>query len=96
MGRKQQALGLDRLPLSNGGLAAWAFRTGEPYRTGHAELDPEELRAVVEELGVRSELLVPLACAAGRRACSRWCRPSPTASTTRTPRSPRRPRAGWG
>jgi two-component system, OmpR family, sensor kinase len=66
MGRKQQALGLDRLPLSSGGLCARVFRTGEPYRTGHADMDPEELRAVVEELGVRSELLMPLGGAAGR------------------------------
>jgi DNA-binding CsgD family transcriptional regulator len=67
MGRKQQALGLDRLALVNGGLAVRVFRTGEPYRTGHADMDPEERRAVVEELGVRSELVVPLAWGGERR-----------------------------
>lgn len=67
MGRKQQALGLDRLPLSVGGLAARTFQTGEPIRTGHAEMDPGELRAIVEDLGVRSELLVPLTCSGTRR-----------------------------
>ena len=54
LGRRQRALGLDRLPLSNGGRAAWVFRTGEPYMTGHADQDPEELRGIVEGLGVRS------------------------------------------
>src|SRR3954452_13781432 len=37
MGETQRALGLNRLPLSNGGRAAWSFRTGEPYVTGHAD-----------------------------------------------------------
>jgi two-component system OmpR family sensor kinase len=67
MGRRQQALGLDRLPLSNGGLTVRVFQSGEPHRTGHADMDPEELRAIVEELGVRSELLVPLSCVTGHR-----------------------------
>jgi two-component system, OmpR family, sensor kinase len=67
MGHKQRALGLDRLPLSDGGLAAQVFRTGAPYRTGHAEMDPAERRAVVEELGVRSSVTVPLTCAGGVR-----------------------------
>jgi DNA-binding CsgD family transcriptional regulator len=67
MGRKQQALGLDRLALANGGLAVKVFRTGEAYATGHAETDPEERRSVVEDLGVRSELVVPLAWGGERR-----------------------------
>jgi two-component system OmpR family sensor kinase len=64
MGKKQQALGLDRLPVSLGGLAARVFTSGQPCYTGHAEDEPDELRPIVEQLGVRSELLVPLA---GRR-----------------------------
>jgi two-component system, OmpR family, sensor kinase len=60
LGQKQQALGLDRLPLSVGGLAVHCFRTAEPYQTADAERDPNELRAIVEDLGVHSELLVPL------------------------------------
>jgi DNA-binding CsgD family transcriptional regulator len=67
MGRKQQALGLDRLALSNGGLAVEAFRSGRTYSTGHAELDPAERRSVVEGLGVRSEINVPLTCAGRTR-----------------------------
>ena len=67
MGRRQQALGLDRLALVDGGLAVRTFRTGEPYRTGDAAAEPDERRAVVEELGVRSELLVPLSWGGERR-----------------------------
>jgi two-component system OmpR family sensor kinase len=67
MGRRQAALGLDQLPLCNGGLCARVFRTGEPVRTGHADMDPEELRSVVAELGVRSEMLAPLPSGGARR-----------------------------
>ena len=54
LGRRQRALGLDRLPLVNGGRAVAAFRTGVPHLTGSAGLDPEELRGLVVGLGVRS------------------------------------------
>lgn len=60
MGDRQRALGLDRLPLSNGGRAAWSFRTGEPYVTGRADEDPEELRGIVEALDVRSVANYPV------------------------------------
>ena len=67
MGHRKQGLGLDRLAVGNGGLAVRVFRSGETLQTGRADTDREELRGVVEELGVRSALLVPLAGAAGRR-----------------------------
>jgi DNA-binding CsgD family transcriptional regulator len=60
MGVRQQALGLDVLPLANGGRSAWVFETGTPYMTGHADEDPEELRGVVEGLGIRSVVDLPL------------------------------------
>src|SRR5215210_679061 len=60
MGRRQHALGLNRQPLSNDGPAATVFRTGESRVTGAADRDPDELRGVVEALGVRSEIDVPL------------------------------------
>src|SRR5919107_6394944 len=53
MGRRQRELGLDRLALANGGRSVGAFRTGEPRVTGRADEDPEELRGIVEGLGVR-------------------------------------------
>ena len=63
MGHRQHALGLDRLPLSNGGSAARVFTSGENYLTGHAEDDPDELPGVVHALGVRSTIATPLSVA---------------------------------
>jgi signal transduction histidine kinase len=60
MGRRQAALGLDRLPLGNGGCAAEVFHRGVPYRSGHVAQDPEELRDIKEALGVQSALMVAL------------------------------------
>lgn len=67
LARRQQALGLDRQPLANGGRAAQVFRSGEPFRTGHSEHDPEELPGLSGALGIRSIVLVPLAVAGLRR-----------------------------
>jgi DNA-binding CsgD family transcriptional regulator len=67
MGRRQHELGLDRLPLSNGGRAADVFRTGEPYASGRVDEDPGELRGIVEGLGVRSVLDYPLEVGGERR-----------------------------
>jgi len=67
MGERQRALGLNRLPLSNGGRAAWCFRTGEAYLTGHADEDTAELRGVVEQLRVRSMMNYPIEVDGERR-----------------------------
>ena len=67
MGERQHALGLDVVPLANGGRVAWAFETGTPYLTGRADEDPEELRGVVEGLGVRSVVNLPLEVDGQRR-----------------------------
>ncbi|WP_244224994.1 GAF domain-containing sensor histidine kinase [Corallococcus sicarius] len=60
MGRLQQALGLDRMPLANGGRAVQAYETEKPFMTGRQEEDPEELPGIKFRLGVRSSLMVPL------------------------------------
>ena len=60
LGERQRALGMDVLPLANGGRAAWAFREGVPYTTGRADEDPEELRGLVQGLGIRSVMNHPL------------------------------------
>src|SRR5689334_18656285 len=60
MGAKQQALGLDRLPVAQGGRAVHVYQTGESYRSGHVHLDPAELPGMKEDLGIKSEILVPL------------------------------------
>ena len=43
------------------------FRSGEAYHTGRADEDPEQLRGLVEGLGVRSEIAVPLKIRGERR-----------------------------
>jgi two-component system, OmpR family, sensor kinase len=67
LGARQKALGLDVLPLANGGRLAVSFSAGTPYRTGRADLDELELVGIVRDLGVRSELSVPLEFGLGRR-----------------------------
>jgi DNA-binding CsgD family transcriptional regulator len=67
MGERQHALGLNRLAVSNGGRAGWAFRTGEVHLTGRADEDPEELRGVVDGLGIRSAANLPIVIEGERR-----------------------------
>ncbi|HET9958611.1 MAG TPA: GAF domain-containing sensor histidine kinase [Polyangiaceae bacterium] len=67
MGVRQQALGLDILPLANGGWAVHTFRTGKAHLVGNAEEDGEELTGIVRDLGVRSEINAPLLVSDRRR-----------------------------
>jgi len=67
MGRRQHRMGLNRLPLANGGRTAVVYETGVSYRTGHAEEDPDELRGVVHGLGVRSALVARIEVGGDRR-----------------------------
>ena len=67
LGARQQALGLDVLPLANGGRLAQTFETGASFLTGRADLDEEELVGIVRDLGVRSELNVSLDIGGTRR-----------------------------
>lgn len=67
LGERQRELGLDVLPLANGGRAAWVFLHGVSFITGHSEDDPEELAAVKRDLGVRSSVMVPLLSDTRRR-----------------------------
>jgi GAF domain-containing protein len=62
---------LHRLPVSNGGRAGWTFRTGKPYATGHADEDPDELRGIVEGLGIRSVVNHPIEVDGERRGVLR-------------------------
>jgi hypothetical protein len=71
MGERQHALGLNRLPLTNGGRAADVFQSGEPYRNGHLESDLAELRGIREGLGVRSCVTVPMVIDEVRRGVVR-------------------------
>jgi DNA-binding CsgD family transcriptional regulator len=60
MGRRQIALGLNRLPLADGGRAATVYRTGEPHVDGHVDQDSVEVEGIKKCLGVRSAILTPL------------------------------------
>lgn len=60
MGRRQHAIGLNRLPLANGGREVEVYLTGQRYATGHADQDPGQLRGMIEGLGIRSAIIVPL------------------------------------
>jgi signal transduction histidine kinase len=60
MGHRQHALGLQRLPLANGGRAARVFETGVSFRSGRMDEDPEELPGLVHGLGIRSEIIAPV------------------------------------
>jgi two-component system OmpR family sensor kinase len=63
----QRQLGLDVLPLSNGGRVVHVYNTGETFVTGNLQDDPEELRGVKEGLAIRSKVGVPLDVGGERR-----------------------------
>ncbi len=56
---RERAIGLDRLPLINGGWLAKVFETGVPYLTGRADDDARALPGFTKGLGVRSMMIVP-------------------------------------
>jgi DNA-binding CsgD family transcriptional regulator len=68
LGRLQQELGLDRLPLSRGGRVAKVFQSGSSYLNGHLDGDPEERADIPQRLGVHSEMIVAVDLAGGERA----------------------------
>jgi len=63
----QKRLGLDVLPVSNGGRVVYVYETGETFVTGRLDQDPEELRGVKQGLKIMSKLGVPLTVAGHRR-----------------------------
>ena len=63
----QRKLGLDMLPVSNGGRVVFVYQTGQTFVTGRLDEDPEELKGIKEGLKIRSKLGVPLAVAGHRR-----------------------------
>ncbi|GHO80887.1 hypothetical protein KSD_86580 [Ktedonobacter sp. SOSP1-85] len=56
MGRKQRSIGMDRLPLANGGRTVEVFLTGTPFIAHHTDQDPEELVGLKTGLGVKSQM----------------------------------------
>ena len=67
MGRREHELGLDRLPMAEGGQTVAAFQTGRSHLARHSDLEGGEPRRLIDELGVRSSINVPLDVAGERR-----------------------------
>ncbi len=67
MAHHQQALGLDRLAISEGGRVVEVFQTGNRYYTGHAEHDPQIRAGFTRDLGIRSLAVVPFTVDGRRR-----------------------------
>lgn len=63
----QKKMGLDALPIANGGRAVHVFQTGQTFATGRLDEDPEELRGVKVGLEVKSTIGVPLEVGGRRR-----------------------------
>src|SRR5438874_1947503 len=77
LGRRQHAIGLDRLPLANGGRIVRVFQEGAADRSGRLDRDPDELPGIVEGLGVRSSICVPLLVAGEKRGALLACSARP-------------------
>jgi DNA-binding CsgD family transcriptional regulator len=77
MGRRQRALGLDRLPLANGGRSVKVYQTDSSFVTGQADKDPEELAGIIDGLGVRSQVICPLKVAGTLRGAFQACSAKP-------------------
>jgi len=69
MAHQERALGLDRLPLANGGRVVEVYQTGHPYLNGQVDQDPLVLPDFREALGIRSMVVAPLAVNGARRGC---------------------------
>jgi two-component system OmpR family sensor kinase len=67
MSRRELAIGMNRLPVANGGLTVSVFQTGRSYVDGRADKNPEELRGIREGLAVRSSMAAPLEMGDDRR-----------------------------
>lgn len=63
----QKKLGLDMLPVSNGGRVVFVYQTGQTFVSGRLDEDPEELRGVKQGLKIRSKVGVPLSVGGHRR-----------------------------
>lgn len=81
LSRLELALGLDRLPIANGGRTVEVFQTGTPYLNGRVDEDMGVLLGIREALGVRSMLIVPLNVQGERRGVLNICSVQPDTYT---------------
>jgi len=82
MGRRQKSIGLDRLPLANGGPAVEVYRSGISYYGSHNDEDPTQLRGVWDGMGALSSLDVALDVGGERRGVLEIDAAMPDAFTT--------------
>jgi DNA-binding CsgD family transcriptional regulator len=57
MARLERTIGVDRLPLRDGGLAVRVFQDGSSFRTGHRDTEPDERLDIAIALESRSGVL---------------------------------------
>jgi signal transduction histidine kinase len=67
MSAREREIGMDRLPVANGGRVVGVYQTGEPYLTGRADEDPVVLLGFTQGLGIRSMLCVAFDVGGKRR-----------------------------
>ena len=67
MSRHQCAIGLDRLPLANGGRSVEVLQTGKPYFCDDVQADGGELPGIRDALKVQSAMNVPIEVQGKRR-----------------------------
>lgn len=67
LARQEHDMGMDRLPMVNGGRTVEVFQTGHSYSTGHADKDHGVLLGVRTGLKVQSMLLVRFGANGDRR-----------------------------
>lgn len=67
LGRMQQELGLDHLPLGKAGVLADVFRTGQPFSSNDLDSLPTFPTALKEHLGLKAAMAVPLEVEGQRR-----------------------------
>jgi two-component system OmpR family sensor kinase len=67
MAALQIRLGLNVVPVANGGHTVEVYQTGQPFRTGHADREASVLVGIWRGLGVRSIVSVPLLVGGDRR-----------------------------
>jgi signal transduction histidine kinase len=77
LGAQQKMLGLDTLALANGGRIVRTFEVGVSHLEHHADRDPTEVRGIIEGLGVRSSLSVPVEVNGVRRGVLAAASPRP-------------------
>ncbi len=67
LARKEHDIGMDRLPMSNGGRTVEVLQTGHSYSTGHADRDAGVLLGVRTGLQVQSMMLARFGANGDRR-----------------------------